>query len=880
MKKILPLLLLAQVLSAQMVPVKIIDLPYQALPCAARTENSGVYAIATFTITGASVNLVTTDRHEVYAVESGGVLKKQAPSSGNARAVFSAESYSRGLRSLTDDRDGRYSDALGTHVSLRTVGRNTLVIASDISGTPTENRLPFPGDLAYAELIGIDAAGDVFVLTERYVSEIPLTIRREVVTIDTAGRRLSVLEIPNIKYLSTDKDFRIDADGNLYHMMTTADRLIIFKWPDLTVFHAEPIVYPSEYSYSLHYNNFVTTAEAPGVSASQPAAVASRTAALRIGETYAMHQYTCGASNLSPSNVTGPDGDVVRTPPWLLAGTNARVPYMWGGFSTLAQFDAGLKSGKYAGDINTAGVSSYSVGVDCSGFVSRCWQMTSQYSTSMMPSITTEYASWDSLKPGDAIHKIGHVRLFIERSANGGFRVVESAGRNWDVSYWTFAPSDLQGVYTPRSYNSMEKNYSFQRPTLTSVLTIGGDRGALTWACDTTGVLGYRIYSSTDGAQWTLVKNESSVGLVTKFIIPMSADAEYYRIASVKNDGARTESDWSNAMGASRVRGAAHYLIIDGFERLTGSWQSTAHTFAVRYGAAAKEGGVTFSTMKNYLAVSDTAALSAYNGVIWFLGDEGTEQETFSAQEQTMLKSYLENGKHVFVTGSEVGWDLSANGSATDKEFYSAYLKAVYKADNALSSVVKNEAGGFYGGGAFTLGQVYVEDYPDEITAGAGGVVCLRYDNNKVAGVQFTGTFGLSKAVGKLIYLSFALETAGDNAAMNSVIKNAIAYFEGTSTGILAHTATLPWQFHLDQNYPNPFNPSTSISFTVPADGHATLKIYNALGQELALIFNGEARAGISNTVRFDASGRASGILFSRLEYGGRTQLMKMQYIK
>jgi hypothetical protein len=89
-----------------------------------------------------------------------------------------------------------------------------------------------------------------------------------------------------------------------------------------------------------------------------------------------------------------------------------------------------------------------------------------------------------------------------------------------------------------------------------------------------------------------------------------------------------------------------------------------------------------------------------------------------------------------------------------------------------------------------------------------------------------------------------------------------------------------PTVFTLLQNYPNPFNPTTTISFTVPANGHATLKIFNAIGQEVAAIFNGEARAGILNQVQFNASGFASGIYFSRLEYNGQVQLNKMTLLK
>ncbi|HLP14697.1 MAG TPA: T9SS type A sorting domain-containing protein [Bacteroidota bacterium] len=93
-------------------------------------------------------------------------------------------------------------------------------------------------------------------------------------------------------------------------------------------------------------------------------------------------------------------------------------------------------------------------------------------------------------------------------------------------------------------------------------------------------------------------------------------------------------------------------------------------------------------------------------------------------------------------------------------------------------------------------------------------------------------------------------------------------------------TAGAPMMFALSQNYPNPFNPTTTISFTVPVSGRATLKILNILGQEVATLFDGEAQSGIFNQVRFNASGFASGIYFSRLEYDGNVQLRHMTLVK
>ena len=70
------------------------------------------------------------------------------------------------------------------------------------------------------------------------------------------------------------------------------------------------------------------------------------------------------------------------------------------------------------------------------------------------------------------------------------------------------------------------------------------------------------------------------------------------------------------------------------------------------------------------------------------------------------------------------------------------------------------------------------------------------------------------------------------------------------------------------------------IQFTVPSNGRAVLKIFNVLGQEVATLFNGEATAGVNHQVEFNASNLASGVYFSRLEFGGKMQMNKMLLLK
>jgi hypothetical protein len=93
-------------------------------------------------------------------------------------------------------------------------------------------------------------------------------------------------------------------------------------------------------------------------------------------------------------------------------------------------------------------------------------------------------------------------------------------------------------------------------------------------------------------------------------------------------------------------------------------------------------------------------------------------------------------------------------------------------------------------------------------------------------------------------------------------------------------TIEVPKVFTLSQNYPNPFNPTTNIDFTVAADGKASLKVYNTLGQEVAELFSGEAQAGRIIQTHFNASGLASGIYFSRLEADGKSLVKRMMFVK
>jgi len=163
----------------------------------------------------------------------------------------------------------------------------------------------------------------------------------------------------------------------------------------------------------------------------QPAATVKRSDTLLIAETYLRHRWKAEPRHRQH----GPDarGIQVDTPDigfkpagispgwWRTGAMNVGVPYCWGGFDTPASFDAGLKAGKWAGDIYTSqkrallddAVSQQTAGIDCSGFISRCWRLDHSYSTREIPSICEPLAQWEDLQPGDALNVVNaHVLLF------------------------------------------------------------------------------------------------------------------------------------------------------------------------------------------------------------------------------------------------------------------------------------------------------------------------------------------------------------------------------------------------------------------------------------------------------------------------------------
>ncbi|MDD5087326.1 MAG: T9SS type A sorting domain-containing protein, partial [bacterium] len=90
----------------------------------------------------------------------------------------------------------------------------------------------------------------------------------------------------------------------------------------------------------------------------------------------------------------------------------------------------------------------------------------------------------------------------------------------------------------------------------------------------------------------------------------------------------------------------------------------------------------------------------------------------------------------------------------------------------------------------------------------------------------------------------------------------------------------IPTSLALHQNFPNPFNASTTIPFELLCAGKISLRIFDVLGREIAVLCDDDARPAGAHSVSFDGSRFASGIYFCVLSTADKRVVRKMILLK
>ncbi|MFC1654736.1 hypothetical protein ACFL2F_02925 [Myxococcota bacterium] len=246
-----------------------------------------------------------------------------------------------------------------------------------------------------------------------------------------------------------------------------------------------------------------------------------RAEVLDRAQAYCYHPWTCTRLNLEAACVSGYDSLYTE-------GDHLGVPYDWGGYVSLHQFGVDIRAGQGAGTPPYGAVAACTTGVDCSGYVSKCWD-TAHYTTSSIGNICTTI-NVSSLQPGDALNDPGnHIELYAGTLVDGTPFFYHAAPPNVHMNWYTGWPG-VQGFDAIR-YDQITAGGS-DLGTMSNPILI--DHWPFTDNRDTT-------QSQSDildacGADWT--KNESGPEYVYVFTTTVPGT-----LAATVSDGAGVDID-------------------------------------------------------------------------------------------------------------------------------------------------------------------------------------------------------------------------------------------------------------------------------------------------------------------------------------------------
>mgnify|MGYP002639904809 FL=1 len=393
----------------------------------------------------------------------------------------------------------------------------------------------------------------------------------------------------------------------------------------------------------------------------------------------------------------------------------------------------------------------------------------------------------------------------------------------------------------------------------------------------------YEAHISLDGVSFSIA---DSSGIPEILISGLDAGSVVY--VKIRNSNVFGASNFSEVLGVTVSTDAqSNILIVQGFERTSGTVNN--FDYVIEHGSAIHAAGRLFDAAGNDAVELNAIDLADYDIVDWISGEEATATVSFSPTEQNRIKEYLEQGGRLFISGSEIGWDLEASGSTDDIDFYHHYFKAQYISDDAQSYAVTGPANGIFAGLSgvhFDDGShgTYDVDYPDGILPFGGSVNNLRYDGADYtsqggAGIQYLGSFGEGNALGGIVYLGMGFETIYPENSRNTVMSRVLDFLE-TSVSIESPVG-LPASFSVSAAYPNPFNGSFAVSINTLASGKVNLGLFNLRGQ-VVMTSERYVNAGVNRLVidGLNNSMASSGVYILSISKGTEVYTQNITYLK
>ena len=411
-------------------------------------------------------------------------------------------------------------------------------------------------------------------------------------------------------------------------------------------------------------------------------------------------------------------------------------------------------------------------------------------------------------------------------------------------------------------------------------------------------VYGASIVASSSSIQYYIYAENNNIGMFS----PVRAEHEFYSITvnsttssdvvmnEIYSRGTTADPDWIELYNSS-----ASAIDISGYKIYDSGGQS---------GTKPKKefptGTIIPSNEFLVIVTDDTSAsgfgLSSSGEKVWFENTTGLIADSVTFPALTVAQSYgripdggnwqtldtitrgISNGT---TTGSEIVLnEIYSRGTTADPDWIEIY--------NSSTSAIDISGYKIYDSGGQS-GTKPKKEFPTGSVISPNGFLVIVTDDTSASG------FGLSSS-GETVWLENITGSIADSVTFSALtvaqsygripdggvwqIMDTITrgFSNGIPTGIKDESLSIT-DYKLNQNYPNPFNPSTTISFSIPAQGDVSLKIYDVLGKEVVTLVDEMKSAG-SYQITFDATQLASGMYFYRLDTKNFSEVKKMILLK
>ncbi|MCK6614438.1 MAG: M6 family metalloprotease domain-containing protein [Ignavibacteriaceae bacterium] len=273
---------------------------------------------------------------------------------------------------------------------------------------------------------------------------------------------------------------------------------------------------------------------------------------------------------------------------------------------------------------------------------------------------------------------------------------------------------------------------------------------------------------------------------------------------------------------------------------------------------------------------------SERNIIIYSTGNK--KDSLFTAEEIDSLSAFLNNGGRLLLTGQNIAEYL--------KSAFPGFLHDVIgarwvKNNNQLAKNVYGISSDLLGANIsyirFNGTDGAGNERSTDVLADTNGFnIAFSYKNTSVEGA---GGWKRNPDTGsKIILLGLGFESIHNyesSMTRNQIMRTLLTWLDVPTSIEQDLASSLIADYELSQNYPNPFNPSTTIRYTVPDAGKASFLLYNANGEQIAELFNGEIQAGAGSIeVNAGKYNLASGIYFVRMISGSFSETIKITLLK